>query len=93
MQSLNVLLQLLQPEIASTPGWLSTTTSLTTFVPGADRLASARSGIVWGLLRQCGTDSALGVALCAMYYTDACVSVHVLILASSTPHQHEHLVR
>lgn len=73
MQSLDVLPQLLQPEIASTPGWLSTTTSLTTFVPGADRLANSHGDVVWGLLRPRGTDSALGVCVvCKVLYRCVC---------------------
>lgn len=59
MQSLDVLLQLLQLEIASPRRRLSSMKSLTTFVPGADRPANARSGGGWGLLRRRGTDVAL----------------------------------
>lgn len=74
MQTLNVLLQLLQPDIASTRSWLSSMPNLTTFVPGADRLENARGGVVWGLLRLCGMKSALGVeCVCLCTCPHSCI--------------------
>lgn len=72
MQSLDVLLQLLQPEIASTRSWLPTTTSLATFVPGADRLANAATASL-GAVATMRDGLCSGSCMCAMYNTDACV--------------------
>lgn len=91
MQSSDVLPQLLQPEIGSTRSWLSTTTSLATFVPGADRLANAATTSLGAVATM--RDRLHLVAMCVCNELYRCVGVHVLILAYSTPHQHEHGVR
>lgn len=94
MQSSDVLPQLLQPDIASRRSCLSTTTSLATFVPGADRLTNERCDDVVGGRCDNAGQTLHEVAVCVCNELYRCVGdVHVLILASSTPHQHEHGVR